>query len=145
MEHYFSVVDNEVFGSGNKIYHNVVGRFGVMTGNVSDLRTGLPAQTVFRGERPYHEPMRLIVLIEAPLSFVQSILARVYKVRRLVYNGWVRFLVLDAETGTAHLFEDGAWIVQHLYSHSDAVSPTAPSPDRCVRRPCENTAAMEDR
>ena len=26
MEHYFSAVDNEVYGSGSKIYHNVVGR-----------------------------------------------------------------------------------------------------------------------
>src|SRR5262249_26942563 len=28
MEHYFSTVDGEVYGSGSKIYHNVVGRFG---------------------------------------------------------------------------------------------------------------------
>ena len=33
MEHYFSTVDNVRFGSGSKVYHNVAGRFGVMTGN----------------------------------------------------------------------------------------------------------------
>ena len=42
MEHYFSTVDNQRFGSGSKVYHNVADRFGVMTGNLSDLRTGLP-------------------------------------------------------------------------------------------------------
>ena len=32
MEHYFSTVDQEVYGSGSKIYHNVVGRLGIMSG-----------------------------------------------------------------------------------------------------------------
>ncbi|MEY6433886.1 DUF2309 domain-containing protein [Thioalkalicoccus limnaeus] len=107
--YYFSTVDNEVFGSGSKIYHNVVGRFGVMTGNLSDLRTGLPAQTVLRGQRPYHLPMRLVTVIEAPLSFVDAVLAKVHKVRELVHNGWVRLLVLDPSRGSAFLFEQGAW------------------------------------
>ncbi len=145
MEHYFSVVDNEVFGSGSKIYHNVVGRFGVMTGNVSDLRTGLPAQTVFQGARPYHEPMRLITLIEAPLPFVQCILARVCKVRDLVYNGWVRFLVLDPETGAAHLFEGGAWIAQHQYPKSDVGRGAVRPNDQSASRSQTDTAAMENR
>ena len=33
MEHYFSTVDQEVYGSGSKIYHNVVGRLGIMSGS----------------------------------------------------------------------------------------------------------------
>ncbi len=72
------MVDNAVFGSGSKVYHSVGGRFGVMTGNVSDLRTGLPAQTVRQGERAYHQPMRLITVIKAALTFVQSVLSRVF-------------------------------------------------------------------
>ena len=60
MEHYFSTVDNEVYGSGSKIYHNVVGRLGIMSGPWSDLRLGLARQTVMNGEMPYHEPMRLL-------------------------------------------------------------------------------------
>ena len=66
MEHYFSTVDQEIYGSGSKIYHNVVGRLGIMAGPQSDLRTGLAWQTVMDGPRPYHEPMRLLTLIEAP-------------------------------------------------------------------------------
>ena len=53
MEHYFSTTDQEVYGSGSKIYHNVVGRFGVMSGPQSDLRTGLAWQTVMTGPGPY--------------------------------------------------------------------------------------------
>jgi uncharacterized protein YbcC (UPF0753/DUF2309 family) len=109
LEHYFSVVDNEGFGSGSKVFHNITGRFGVMSGNVSDLRTGLPAQTVLKGDRAYHKPMRLITVIEAPLVLVQSLLKRLYKPRELVQNGWIRLLVLDPESGRIHGFDANGW------------------------------------
>lgn len=110
LEHYFSVVDNEGFGSGSKVFHNITGRFGVMSGNLSDLRTGLPAQTVLKGAQAYHTPMRLITLIEAPLTRVRALLARLYKPRELVQNGWIRLLVLDSESGFVHRFEAGEWV-----------------------------------
>jgi len=109
MEHYFSTVDNEHYGSGSKVYHNVAGRFGVMTGNLSDLRTGLPAQTVLAGGKPYHEPMRLITVVEAPLEHVRATINRVSVVRRLLNNGWIRFLIVDPETGKMHLHSRGQW------------------------------------
>lgn len=109
MEHYFSAVDNERFGSGSKVYHNVAGRFGVMTGNLSDLRTGLPAQTVLKDGAPYHEPLRLVAAIEAPFEHARRAVEGVVAVKRLVHNGWVRLLVVDPETRRAHLYEAGAW------------------------------------
>ena len=134
LEHYFSVVDNAVFGSGSKVYHNVVGRFGVMTGNVSDLRTGLPAQTVCRGERAYHQPMRLITVIEAPLTFVQGVLSRVLKVRELVENGWIRLLVVDRAEGAAHLFEHGCWITRPWTARPDGRASVAIEPARTAHK-----------
>jgi uncharacterized protein YbcC (UPF0753/DUF2309 family) len=109
MEHYFSVVDNEAFGSGSKVYHNITGRFGVISGNVSDLRTGLPAQTVLKGREAYHEPMRLVTVIEAPLALIENLLARLYKPRELVQNGWILLLVLDLESGEAHQYRADGW------------------------------------
>ncbi|WP_413437830.1 DUF2309 domain-containing protein [Sulfuriferula sp. GW1] len=109
MEHYFSTVDNERYGSGNKAYHNVAGRFGVMTGNLSDLRTGLPAQTVLKDGHPYHEPLRLITLIEAPFEHARSAIEGVVTIKRLVQNDWIRMLVLDPETLAVHLYNHGAW------------------------------------
>ncbi len=109
MEHYFSTVDNDRFGSGSKVNHNVAGRFGVMTGNISDLRTGLPAQTVLKDGKPYHEPLRLITLIEAPFDHAKQAVERVISVKRLVKNAWIRLLVIDPETHTVHLFEEGGW------------------------------------
>jgi len=113
MEHFFSTVDNDHFGSGSKVYHNVVGRFGVMTGNLSDLRTGLPAQTVLRGKEYFHKPVRLIVFIEAPRELVESVVKRVWKVRELVVNGWINLVVYDPEEGKVLRFYKGTWEVLH--------------------------------
>jgi len=95
MEHYFSTVDNEVYGSGSKIYHNVVGRIGVMTGAYSDLRIGLPAQTVLNGRTPYHEPMRLLTVIEAPRDRIGAIIDRHSLLQQLFHHGWVGLVALD--------------------------------------------------
>jgi uncharacterized protein len=97
MEHYFSTVDNEVYGSGSKIYHNVVGRFGIMYGPQSDLRVGLAWQTVWDGQRPYHEPMRLFTLIEAPKELIGRII-RDHRILQYYYdNEWVHLAALDPE------------------------------------------------
>ncbi len=109
MEHYFSTVDNERFGSGSKVYHNVAGRFGVMSGNLSDLRTGLPAQTVLDNGRPYHEPLRLITVIEAPFEHAWRAIENVAAVKTLVRNSWIRLLIIDPEEGTVNVYEDGQW------------------------------------
>ena len=123
MEHYFSTVDNERFGSGSKVYHNVADRFGVMTGNLSDLRTGLPAQTVLKKGLPYHEPMRLITVIEAPLEHAKLAIEDVVTVKYLVYNSWIRLLVIDPEQQVVCSYENGEWITRPLSSLQKAVSP----------------------
>jgi uncharacterized protein YbcC (UPF0753/DUF2309 family) len=109
MEHYFSTVDNERFGSGSKVYHNVAGRFGVMTGNLSDLRTGLPAQTVLNRGQPYHQPLRLITVIEAPFAHAVQAVESVTVIKRLVRNGWIRLLVVDPEASSVFLYDEGEW------------------------------------
>lgn len=112
LEHYFSTVDIHRFGSGSKAYHNVAGRFGVMTGNQSDLRTGLPLQTLYKDGEPYHEPLRLISLIEAPAPLVLDVVGRVPKVKSLVTGGWLRVIVLDPEDDyKALVLEEGEFIV----------------------------------
>ncbi|MEZ5476447.1 MAG: putative inorganic carbon transporter subunit DabA [Thiolinea sp.] len=122
MEHYFSTVDNDCFGSGSKVTHNVAGRFGVMTGNLSDLRTGLPAQTVLKDGKPYHEPIRLITLIEAPFEHARQAVERVITVKRLVKNAWIRLLILDPETRTVYLFEDDQWHTHRQLATAEPVS-----------------------
>lgn len=117
LEHYFSTVDPHHFGSGSKAYHNVAGRFGVMTGNQSDLRTGLPLQTLYMDGTPYHEPLRLISLIEAPAPLVLDVVGRVPKVKSLVTGGWLRVIILDPEDDyKALVLEEGEFVV-----HADSL------------------------
>jgi uncharacterized protein YbcC (UPF0753/DUF2309 family) len=132
MEHYFSTVDNERFGSGSKVYHNVAGNFGVMTGNQSDLRTGLPAQTVLKNGRPYHQPMRLITLIEAPFDHARKAIEAVTSVKYLVLNQWIRILVLDPDTRRVSLYEGDAW--------RETTLPSDPQPDPQTPDPVETAA-----
>jgi hypothetical protein len=114
MEHYFSTVDNDCFGSGSKVNQNVAGRFAVMTGNLSDLRTGLPSQTVLKNGMPYHEPLRLITVIEAPFDMANQAIEGVVAIKTLVKNAWIRMLVIDPETDKAWLHSRGEWVEQVL-------------------------------
>ena len=94
-EHYFSTTDPEIFGSGNKIYHNIDGNIGVMSGPQSDLRVGLPIQTTTNGKINFHEPLRLCVLIEAPRKQILDIINRNISLKSLCKNEWVRFFSIE--------------------------------------------------
>lgn len=97
LQYYASAVDNRSFGSGNKVIHNVVGQLGVLLGNGGDLMTGLPWQSVHDGVRFQHEPLRLLVVIEASRDAVQQILDKHALVRDLCSNGWLSLVVLEDE------------------------------------------------
>ena len=84
LEYYFSTVDNERFGCGSKITHNITGLFGVMEGADSDLRTGLPWQMV-----EIHEPMRLLVVVEQTPAVLTAILQRQPPLQELIDNAWI--------------------------------------------------------
>lgn len=111
MEYYFSAVSPDVYGSGSKIYHNVTGRIGVMTGSQSDLRMGLPTQTVMRGEAAYHEPMRLTAIIEAPKERLTAIIGRQPLLEKLFNNRWVLLIACEPSEAQYYRYEDGGWSV----------------------------------
>jgi uncharacterized protein len=95
MQYYASTVDNKNFGSGNKTIHNLVGRFGIFQGNGGDLMTGLPWQCVHDGSKFQHDPLRLLVIIEAPRDAIWAIIQRHPNVSNLVNNGWLSLVALD--------------------------------------------------
>jgi hypothetical protein len=106
LEYYFSTVNNERFGCGSKVPHNVTGFFGVMEGASSDLRTGLPQQMV-----EIHEPMRLLLLVEAKTSVLEQIYHRQESIRELVAGGWVQLSAKDPDSGEIFLFQTGTGFV----------------------------------
>ncbi len=106
LQYYGSTVDNAAFGSGDKTLHNVVGTIGVLEGNGGDLRVGLPLQSVHDGARFVHEPMRLSVVIEAPVEAMNAVIARHEGVRHLLDNGWLHLFALG-EGGIAARYRGG--------------------------------------
>ncbi len=96
--YYFSTVDNEKFGAGSKITHNITGKFGVMQGNGSDLTKGLPLQSLKRSDSEmYHQPLRLSVVIETPTDRVEKILEEQPHLKNLLDNEWIYLLVINPE------------------------------------------------
>ena len=94
--YYFSTVNNNLFGGGTKITHNITGKFGVVQGNGGDLKMGLPLQSLYNtDEEMYHHPLRLSVIIQAPISRVSDILARNENLRTLLENQWIYMMVMD--------------------------------------------------
>ncbi|MDH5639813.1 MAG: DUF2309 domain-containing protein, partial [Nitrospira sp.] len=130
MEHYFSAVDNEVYGSGSKIYHNVVGRFGIMSGPWSDLRLGLAQQTVMSGGTPYHEPMRLLSVVAAPRERIDKLIARHEVLQHYYHKEWVHLITIDPETQVWYRYRpNGEWheIVDRELLGAGSAAPHIPS------------------
>ncbi len=100
LEYYFSTVNNDRFGCGSKVPHNVAGLFGVMEGTSSDLRTGLPKQMI-----EIHEAMRLQVVVESKTEVLTAIYHRQPSLRELIGNGWLLLSSIHPDTGGIAYFE----------------------------------------
>ncbi|MCO5168042.1 MAG: DUF2309 domain-containing protein [Planctomycetes bacterium] len=121
LEYYFSTVDNERYGCGTKLPHNVAGLLGVMNGHQGDLRTGLPWQTV-----DIHEPLRLLVVVEAAPATLLEVARGDPALAALVLGRWVQVACVDPATGaTQVLGPEGP----------DGLAPFAPPPGDLARVP----------
>jgi uncharacterized protein YbcC (UPF0753/DUF2309 family) len=109
LQYYGSVVNNKVFGCGNKVLHNVTGTIGVLEGNAGDLKVGLPLQSVHDGARFVHEPLRLNVFIEAPLDGINRVIGKHESVRQLADNRWIHLFAIEQD-GTYYRYQkDQEW------------------------------------
>ena len=110
LEHYFSTVDNHIYGAGSKVYHNIVSKIGVFSGNYSDLKIGLPTQSVHLEGKAYHEPVRLLSFVEAPLELagkaVENSIAKEF-----ILNEWIRPVIINREAKKVYSYENGEFIV----------------------------------
>ncbi len=104
LEYYFSFVDPTGYGCGTKLPHNIAGLFGVMDGHASDLRTGLPWQMV-----EIHEPVRLLLVVEAEVETLEGILAAHPGLDRLIRNEWVQLVSWSPESEKMQVFSEGAF------------------------------------
>jgi uncharacterized protein YbcC (UPF0753/DUF2309 family) len=102
LEYYFSFVDNDRYGCGTKLPHNVTALMGVMDGHASDLRTGLPWQMV-----EIHEPVRILFVIETTPERLAKVVSLSPSLKQLVENRWIRLATIDPESGRVHVQRDG--------------------------------------
>jgi uncharacterized protein YbcC (UPF0753/DUF2309 family) len=92
LEYFFSSIDNQKYGAGSKLPHNVTSLLGIMTGYCSDLRTGLPVQMI-----EIHEPTRLLIVIEQSVANVQKFFELEPELHDLFKKGWVSLMVNDVQ------------------------------------------------
>ena len=126
-QYYFSTVDPVRFGAGSKPFHNVIGRLGVSEGTSTDLRTGLPLESVWFDGQPVHDPLRLLVVIEAPVDDVDEVITHNPVLRRLFDNGWARVVARPSGAGEGFVIRqrNGAW---EPWDHADADPPSPATP-----------------
>ncbi|ARV19909.1 hypothetical protein AEP_02984 [Curvibacter sp. AEP1-3] len=95
-QYHASLCEPRLYGSGNKVLHNVVGgNIGVFEGNGGDLRQGLSKQSLHDGTNYLHEPLRLTVVICAPQSKIFEIVQKHEVLQNLIYNGWMHLWQMD--------------------------------------------------
>jgi uncharacterized protein len=102
LEYFFSTVDQRGYGAGTKLPHNITGLIGVMDGHASDLRTGLPWQMV-----EIHEPVRLLIVIDATPEAIVAAAEQVPAVKKLVVNGWVQLVSWRPDRQGLAVFDEG--------------------------------------
>ncbi len=122
LEYYFSSVDNDRYGCGTKLPHNLTGLLGVMDGVESDLRTGLPRQMI-----EIHEPMRLLIVVEASVDVLSGIYERQAPLRELIGKEWVQLVSVDPQTGAMARFTPRGF--RHVTPPSGPLPEVPSSPD----------------
>jgi uncharacterized protein len=100
-----SRIDPIGYGCGTKLPHNITGLIGVMDGHASDLRTGLPWQTI-----EIHEPLRLLFIIESPAERILTVLSRLPAVERLVKNQWIQLACWHAPGNGLSMFDGSRFV-----------------------------------
>lgn len=119
MQYYLSYVDPTGWACGTKLPHNVTSLLGVMDGAQSDLRPGLPTQSV-----EIHEPMRILFVIETTPEAMFGIMERNETIRRILRNGWAQLATLAPDSNRIQVFRGGSF---HDYHPEKESLPQAPS------------------
>lgn len=94
LEYLFSAMDNEIYGAGTKLPHNIVSMVGIMNGTSSDLRTGLPMQMV-----EIHEPVRLLLVVACRREQLEKVIETDASIENVFRGGWIKLVLWNRDTG----------------------------------------------
>ncbi|WP_051479221.1 DUF2309 domain-containing protein [Arthrobacter sp. H5] len=112
-QYYFSALNPETLGAGTKTTHNAIGTLGVLSGQRGDLRRGLPWQSLGVGDRLVHEPMRLAVIVQAPLKHIIEIIGRNTVLQNLFNNNWISLTAREDASSPWYLYGRYGWSSSH--------------------------------
>ncbi len=108
MQYYASTVDPKHFSSGSKTIHNVVGQFGILSGNGGDLGIGLPLESFHNGRTEEHQPLRLLGVIAAPPTMISEVIDKHPLLQQVFTHQWMHLIAVD-EGKTFELGGDLSW------------------------------------
>jgi|GEM_PF-95062 len=123
LEYLFSAMDNEVYGAGTKLPHNIVSLVGIMNGTSSDLRTGLPTQMI-----EIHEPVRLLLVVVCQKAQIERVIESEENIKRCFNGGWIKLVLWNPDThelewrlptGCFEKFEPSTEILLQVKKYSD--------------------------
>ncbi len=122
MQYYGSTVAPDVWGAGDKTMHNPVPGVGVLVGAGTDLRPGLPWQSVADEYGPHHEPVRLLTVVAAAPDRIDGVISRNPILRDLFDGEWVHLLAVDPTSPEPWLRRrpGGGW---ESVNHTDGEAP----------------------
>ena len=122
LEYYFSFVDNERYGCGTKLPHNVTGLVGIMNGYEGDLRTGLPWQMV-----EIHEPVRILFIVETTPDRVLETIRKNPLNWEFLDNRWIRLAVMDPMDGSRIQMYRGNGVWERIEGDDEVLPQVASS------------------
>ncbi|MDP3559156.1 MAG: Na-translocating system protein MpsB [Legionellaceae bacterium] len=105
LEYFFSFINNESYGCGTKLPHNVTGLIAVMNGYLSDLQNGLSSQMI-----EIHQPIRLCLLIICTLKQVQKILSQHNEFAELCKNQWIILTIHNLDDDKIYCYQDESFV-----------------------------------
>jgi uncharacterized protein YbcC (UPF0753/DUF2309 family) len=120
MQYFVSSVDPENFGSGSKTLHNVVGKFGLLSGGNGDLMTGLPWESLHTGSKFQHQPLRLLSVIAAPRAAIQQVIEKHEFLESLFKNEWMHLICVEDDR-IFRYESSGKWTENHLPTDASKV------------------------
>ncbi len=110
-QYYFSTVDPDILSAGDKTAHNIVAGTAVVQGAGGDLKVGLPMQSLFDGDSVYHEPMRLLSVVQAPIKLLDKVIARNSILRELFDGQWVHLAARENPDDEWKIrYPNGTWV-----------------------------------
>jgi uncharacterized protein YbcC (UPF0753/DUF2309 family) len=96
-QYYFSTINPGLFGAGNKAIHNVLPGIGVLEGNLSDLKIGLPLQSTHFQSTPIHEPRRILIVVYAHKKTLEVAIENSPDFKMLLDNSWIYLKHIEAK------------------------------------------------